>query len=166
VQNEEEVSRRIFLERLAASALLGAAGAYSKPAAAESSSGGWTPPPVLKNPNILIIMVDQMRPPMWMSASQSAALSQTVLPNIMGRIQSNSYNFEQFFVAATACTASRSALLTGLYTPQTAMYVNADPGGPPALNPAFPTWARPWRRSTRPTRETSGGSVSGIFAAN
>ncbi len=140
MQNDEEVSRRVFLERLAFGALLGAAGACNKPAAAQSSSGGWTAPPVLKNPNILIVMVDQMRPPLWMSASQSAALSLTVLPNIMGRIQGSSYNFEQSFAAATQCTASRAALLTGLYAPQTAMYINADPGGPPALNPAFPTW--------------------------
>ncbi len=139
MQNDHEVSRRVFLERLAFGAMLGAAGAYNKPAAAQAPPAAWAPPPVLNNPNILVIMVDQMRPPMWMSASQSTALSQTVLPNIMGRIQSNSYNFEQFFVAATNCTSSRSALLTGLYAPQTAMYVLAEQTAP-SLNPAFPTW--------------------------
>jgi arylsulfatase A-like enzyme len=144
VQNDEDVSRRIFLERLAAGALLGAAGAFDQPVQAQSTAEPWTPPPTLENPNILIIMVDQMRPPMWMNASQSAALSQTVLPNIMGRIQNNSYSFDQFFVSATVCTASRSCLLTGLYAPQTAMYVNTQLGGAPgpALNPAFPTWGQ------------------------
>ena len=48
-------------------------------------------------------MVDQMRLPMWLSPSQSAALGQTVLPNIVGRLQNNSYNFDQFFAAATNC---------------------------------------------------------------
>ena len=139
MQNDEEVSRRVFLERLAFGALLGAAGACSKPAAAQSTPGAWTPPPVLKNPNILVIMVDQMRPPLWMTSSQTTSFGPTVLPNIMGRIQSNSYNFEQFFVAATQCTASRSALLTGLYAPQTAMYVLAQQTAP-SLDPAFPTW--------------------------
>jgi arylsulfatase A-like enzyme len=141
VQNDEQVSRRVFLERLAAGALLGAAGACDRMALAQSGSGGWTPPPVLKNPNILIIMVDQMRPPMWMNSSQLAGLSGT-LPNIVGRIQNNSYNFEQFYVSATACTASRAGLLTGLYSPQTAMYVNADSAAFPSLNPAFPTWGQ------------------------
>jgi hypothetical protein len=92
VQNDEDVSRRIFLERLAAGALLGAAGTYDQPARAQSGSGGWIPPPVLENPNILVIMVDQMRPPMWLNASQSAALSQTVLPNITTSI---SFSYRQ-----------------------------------------------------------------------
>jgi len=82
LEQDHEVSRRIFLERLAAGAFLGAAGAYSKPAVAASSSVAWTPAPVLKNPNILVIMVDQLRPPMWMDANQAAELSQSVLPNM------------------------------------------------------------------------------------
>ncbi len=140
--HDEDLSRRIFLERLAAGAILGAAGASNNPVLAQSGPGAWTPPPVLKNPNILIIMVDEMRPPMWLNASQSSrAESDRPTGHIMGRIQNNSYSFDQFFVSATACTASRSCLLTGLYAPQTAMYVNCDTGtGAPALNPAFPTW--------------------------
>ena len=95
-----------------------------------------------------------MRPPMWINASQHVALSQTVLPNIIGRIRSNSYNFEQFFVSATPCTASRSCLLTGLYAPQTAMYLDAGPDFlSPALNPAFPTWGQSrGEASIRPIR--------------
>jgi arylsulfatase A-like enzyme len=132
----ENVSRRYFLGSLGAGALWGAAG---MPAA-------WTPAPVLKNPNILIVMVDQMRCPVWLSAGQVSALKRLILPNILGRIQANSYTFAQHFCAATNCTSSRSALLTGLYVPQTAMYITADNLGgdcarvPPALNPAYPTW--------------------------
>ncbi len=140
IQNDEEVSRRVFLERLAGAALLGAAGAYGKSARPAPHTTAWTPPPVLTNPNILIVMVDQLRPPMWLDTDQSATLSQTVLPNIMGRIQNNSYNFEQFFSAATVCTASRATLLTGLYAPQTAMYITGFGSTIPALNPAYPTW--------------------------
>jgi len=140
IQNDEEVSRRVFLERLAGAALLGAAGAYGKSARPAPNTGAWTPPPALTNPNILVVMVDQLRPPMWLDSDQSATLSQTVLPNIMGRIQNNSYNFEQFFSAATVCTASRATLLTGLYAPQTAMYITGFGSTIPALNPAYPTW--------------------------
>ena len=82
----------------------------------------------------------------------------------MGRIQSNSYNFDQFFVAATVCTASRACLLTGLYAPQTAMYVTADPGTiAPALNPAFPTWGEALATLNPAYREICGGSANGIF---
>ncbi len=138
MQYSDDLSRRTFLRRTGAGALAGALGAGRRQAQA-ASGPGWTPPPVLKNPNILVIMVDQMRPPMWLPPAPFSI--ESVLPNIMGRIQSNAYNFEQFFVAATICTASRSTLLTGLYTPQTAVYVTSEPGeNVPALNPAFPTW--------------------------
>jgi len=141
--HDQDANRREFLQRLGVGALLGAAGVRNVPAQSNSGPGAWTPPPVLKNPNILIVMVDQLRPPIWMNATQSAAYGQTVMPNLMGRIQANAYNFEQFFVAATVCAASRAALLTGLYAPQTAMYVTRGPGSvmAPDLNPAFPTWA-------------------------
>src|SRR5277367_2823651 len=92
LQNDDDVSRRIFLERLAAGALLGAAGISEQPVQAQSSAGAWTPPPVLENPNILVIMVDQMRPPIWLSDTQQTAYRQNVVPNIMGRIQNKSYS--------------------------------------------------------------------------
>jgi len=138
--HDEGLSRRNFLGGLGAGALLGAVSARASDAAA------WTPAPVLKNPNILIVMVDQMRLPVWLGHNQMSALRSTILPNILGRIQANSYNFGQHFCAATNCTSSRSTLLTGLYVPQTAMYITSDDIGgncaltPPALNPAFPTW--------------------------
>ena len=141
MKHHDDVNRREFLQRVGAGALLGAAGANSQ--AQASSGSGWTPPPVLKNPNILVILVDQMRLPVWMTNSQFNSLSQTVLPNIMGRLQNNSYHFAEYFTAATVCTASRATLLTGLYAPQTATYCDvAQTAGPPALNPAFPTWGQ------------------------
>jgi arylsulfatase A-like enzyme len=141
-------NRREFLERLGAGAVLGAAHGSRrrrrhpaqqsvKPAAA------WTAPPTLKNPNILVIMVDQMRVPMWLSPSLSASLA-TTLPNIIGRLGNNSYNFSQFFVNATNCTPSRACIMTGLYTPQTGMYDtegNASSSAGTPLDPSFPTWA-------------------------
>jgi arylsulfatase A-like enzyme len=146
VSNGESVSRRSFLGNLGAGALLGAVGVHPQRLPGASASAVWTPAPVLKNPNILIVMVDQMRLPVWLSRGQMDALGSSILPNILGRIQANSYNFGQHFCAATNCTSARSALLTGLYVPQTAMYITGDTFGGtcaatmPALNPAFPTW--------------------------
>ena len=139
MQNGEGLNRRKFLGRLGAGALLSAAGLGAR-RTVSAATADWTPAPVLENPNILIIMVDQMRQPVWLSNSQMKALSATVLPNIVGRIQNNSYSFDQFYCAATNCTPARATLLTGLYAPQTAIYCTDDSGASPALNPAYWTW--------------------------
>lgn len=142
--NSHGVSRRKFLGSLGAGAVV-AAGSPNRTLGA-AAPNAWTSAPVLTNPNILIVMVDQMRWPVWLSASQSKSLTSSIMPNIMGRIQANSYNFTQHYCAATNCTSSRGALLTGLYVPQTAMYITGDSFGGncvatmPALNPAYPTW--------------------------
>jgi arylsulfatase A-like enzyme len=157
---KNELSRRMFMERLGASTaggailshfldrLSGAQNSLSQaapgagPRGALANSVAWNPPPLLKNPNILVIMVDQMRLPVWLDPDQSAALGTTALPNIVGRIRANSYDFEQYYANGTVCTPSRATLLTGLYAPQTAMYCTSDSGSTPALNPAFPNWGR------------------------
>jgi arylsulfatase A-like enzyme len=140
-------SRREFLELLGAGAVLGAVHGSGRAAPQvwrPRATAAWTPPPVLKNPNILILIVDQMRLPVWLSASQTEALP-TVLPNIIGNLANNSYNFGQFFVNATTCTPSRACLMTGLYAPQTGMYESESSNSStvlgPWLNPAYPTWA-------------------------
>ena len=143
--SQTNVSRRAFLESLGGGAILAATSLRrSRAQDASEMTSSWSPPPVPQtNPNILVIMVDQMRLPMWMGGS-TQSLSQ-VLPNIVGRIQNNSYKFGQFFVAATMCTPSRAALLTGLYAPQTGMYLTdvVKPSAPlPELNTAFQTWGR------------------------
>jgi arylsulfatase A-like enzyme len=143
----KQPSRREFLERLGAGAVLGAAHASrrtARPPVKPRAGAAWTPPPVLKNPNILVIMVDQLRLPMWMTSAQSDSLS-TVLPNIVGNLANHSYYFGQFFVNATNCTPSRACIMTGLYPPQTGMYDTETSSSSttlgPSLNPAFATWA-------------------------
>lgn len=144
---KNELSRRVFFERLGACAVGAAAlsQATGRPAAAEDTASrgaptavAWTPPPSLINPNILFILVDQFRWPAWLTSSQMTTLDKIYLPNIFGRLRDNSYVFQQYYTAATMCTPSRATLLTGLYAPQTAVYETGQ--GTPTLNPAFPTW--------------------------
>ena len=152
MSKEDHLTRREFLERSASGAVFtGLAGVATGQNAKTASKHGrgkrrataaWTPAPRLGSPNILVIMVDQLRLPAWLGgANPLLTPGQGLLPNIVGRIQANSYSFNEYFVAATACSPSRSALLTGLYSPQTCMYVTETSTASPVLNPAFPTWA-------------------------
>src|SRR5215469_11103053 len=122
----KDLSRRVFLERMSAGtvggALSGVLARRARASGGSSHSMAWKKPPIQTSPNILIIMVDQMRWPAWLSSTQMTTLSQTYLPNIMGRLYNNSYIFQQYYAAATMCVPSRSTLLTGLYAPQTAVY--------------------------------------------
>ncbi|MFN7992053.1 MAG: sulfatase-like hydrolase/transferase [Bryobacteraceae bacterium] len=138
------VTRRVFLERLGACAAGAAAGSQLLTERATARSGNaWAAPQVLSNPNILIILVDQMRWPVWLNSTQMTVLDLQILPNIFGKIRDNAYVFQQYYTAATVCSAARATLLTGLYAPQSAVYIGDDQitATVPALNPAFPTWA-------------------------
>ncbi len=87
-------------------------------------------------------MVDQLRAPLWLTSSEYSTV-QSICPNIFGAdgIYGNSVVFYQYCVAAAACTPSRSCILTGLYTPQTAQYITGllQAEGPP-LDPNYPTF--------------------------
>jgi arylsulfatase A-like enzyme len=87
-------------------------------------------------PNILIILVDQWRSPIWFPDPTTLA---TLLPSTSAFF-SESVNFTNYFPAATACTPSRATLVTGLYAPQTAMLVTQHNDKGPNLNPGFPTF--------------------------
>jgi arylsulfatase A-like enzyme len=99
---------------------------------------GQLAPAPIANPNILIIMVDQLRYPTWLTQSQRSYVDSYVTPNISGRIRNKSVSFNNYFVAAASCTPSRSTILTGLYTPQTGIYETGPSA--PGLSSAFPTW--------------------------
>jgi arylsulfatase A-like enzyme len=83
-------------------------------------------------PNILVILVDQMRAPAWVPAS--VALD-TLLPNLAA-LRRESVSFERHYTASNDCSPSRGALLTGLYSHQTGCMIT----GRSKLNPGFPTW--------------------------
>jgi uncharacterized sulfatase len=88
--------------------------------------------------NILMIMVDQLRSPRWVPAGGGTLKTLQSLTPTITNLQSHSFSFTNFFVAATACTPSRSTLLTGLYTQQTCQFkTQATSGCEPDLNPNF-----------------------------
>jgi hypothetical protein len=88
-------------------------------------------------PDILLIMVDQMRFPRWLNTSQWTQV-QGITPNI-NTIFLQSFVFPNYHVVASPCTPSRAAILTGLYPQQTCMFANQD-GSAPALLPYNPAW--------------------------
>ncbi len=83
-------------------------------------------------PNILVILVDQLRFPQWFSpASRGPGL-----PPNLARLRRGAVSFEGHYTAANDCTPARSTLLTGLYTHQTGCLMT----GASTLNDGFPTW--------------------------
>ncbi|MCM3763692.1 sulfatase-like hydrolase/transferase [Neobacillus niacini] len=93
-------------------------------------------------PNILVILVDQLRFP---QGSFNQELLDRAAPNL-AKLRLESVSFDAHYAAATACSPSRSALLTGLYTHQNGMFLTntdgfvSDMPPTPDLNPDFPTW--------------------------
>jgi arylsulfatase A-like enzyme len=126
--------RRTFLRRglLAGGALAGTGAAIW----AATNSGGPPAPPRRRRPgeqpNILVIIVDQMRYPQWFSPHLDAA---GTLPNL-ARLRDGAVSFARHYTASNDCTPSRAALLTGLYTHQTGCMIT----GSSTLSPGFPTW--------------------------
>jgi arylsulfatase A-like enzyme len=85
-----------------------------------------------KPPNILVIIVDQVRTPAWMPA---AAPQSSITPHLW-KLRSSSVSFENHYTASNDCTPSRGVMLTGLYTHQTGVMITGDSW----LDPRFPTW--------------------------
>jgi arylsulfatase A-like enzyme len=122
------------------------------PAAADAVAAGVLPPPVTlgdgtylepgyTQPNILLIMVDQLRAPRWLPPGGQPAID-AILPNIAA-IRNHSFIFSNYFAAATNCTPSRATLLTGLYSQQTCVFETQLAGNVPSLQTDFPTFAQP-----------------------
>jgi len=84
-------------------------------------------------PNILLILVDQLRQPRWTPAG--------VTPNL-DRLAQTGVSFTQHFVSAVPCSPSRACLITGTYTTQNYMHSNCDfqvGERQPSLDPRIPT---------------------------
>ncbi len=85
-----------------------------------------------RSPNILVILVDQMRAPAWLPASLAL---DALLPNLAS-LRRESVSFGGHYTASNDCSPSRGALLTGLYSHQTGCMIT----GRSRLSTGFPTW--------------------------
>ncbi|HEV3048642.1 MAG TPA: sulfatase-like hydrolase/transferase, partial [Solirubrobacteraceae bacterium] len=95
-------------------------------------------------PNILVILVDQLRFPQWFSPNPAGLV---LPPNLQG-LREGAVSFARHYTASNDCSPSRSALLTGLYTHQTGCMIT----GGSTLDPGFPTWGSMLREHGYSTR--------------
>jgi arylsulfatase A-like enzyme len=123
---------------------------------------------VKDRPNILVMMVDQLRYPSVFPASIGSvdAFLAQFMPNLYNGIWQNGVKFANHYTAASPCSPARSALVTGLYTHQTWILQNLKPPhvrpdrrrkkgsggkpghrGPPSLNSGFPTFGKLLRQA-------------------
>jgi arylsulfatase A-like enzyme len=83
-------------------------------------------------PNILVIMVDQLRMPRWFGPGTNGP---AMPPNIAALARSG-VSFARHYAASNDCTPARATMLTGLHTHQTGCMIT----GASTLDPGFPTW--------------------------
>jgi arylsulfatase A-like enzyme len=83
-------------------------------------------------PNILVIVVDQLRTPVWLPAGMTPA---SLMPNLAA-LRAGAVNFERHYTASNDCSPSRGVLVTGLYSHQTGCMITGDS----QLAQGFPTW--------------------------
>ncbi len=117
-----------------AASVAGAARHSAKPSHGKQPDAARQPGPApgYRPPNILIVMVDQLRTPQWFSATPQALAN---MPNL-ARLRKGGVSFDNHYTAANDCTPARAALLTGLHTHQTGCMIT----GGSTLDPGFPTW--------------------------
>ncbi|BDY32839.1 sulfatase-like hydrolase/transferase [Mycolicibacterium mageritense] len=89
-----------------------------------------------RRPNILVILVDQMRAPQWFPSMQQLG---PLLPRLTG-LQQRSVSFTSHYSASNMCTPSRGVLTTGLYSHQTGCLFTGEGPTESTLAARFPTW--------------------------
>ncbi|MCV7016840.1 sulfatase-like hydrolase/transferase [Mycolicibacterium aichiense] len=97
---------------------------------------GRTGIPADGKPNILVVIVDQMRTPQWFP--DPAALDAR-LPHLSA-LRRASVSFERHYTASNMCTPARGTMTTGLYSHQTGCLFTGDGATESTLAPQFPTW--------------------------
>ncbi len=126
--------RRTFIKRglLAGGSLALAGAGAATPAQAKRARRVHRSGTSRRAPNILVILVDQLRAPAWVPAS----LPLDVLLRNIASLRNESVSFEGHYTASNDCSPARGALLTGLYSHQTGCMIT----GRSELSHGFPTW--------------------------
>ncbi len=141
------IKRRDFIKGLAATgavALTGCGGTEfenqisGEPGGSTSGSGTVAP-------NIVLVLVDEMRYPVHFPAGVGTADEYIArfMPNLSRHLWQEGVKFSNYRVAAGACTPSRSVILTGLYTQQSWLLTTISGTGddiPPSLPSEYPTY--------------------------
>jgi uncharacterized sulfatase len=72
-------------------------------------------------PNIIMVMLDQMRFPMHLppGVADADGFVEKYMPNLFKFIWSKGVRFDNYYIAASDCTAGRATVYTGLYAYQT-----------------------------------------------
>jgi arylsulfatase A-like enzyme len=99
---------------------------------ATGQSEGNAPGAYSRRPNVLVIIVDQLRTPCWFSASAAAS---ALMPNLAS-LRNGGVSFDSHYTVSNDCSPARAAMVTGLYTHQTGVMIT----GGSTLDPGFPTW--------------------------
>jgi arylsulfatase A-like enzyme len=159
---DKRIDRRTFVKKglIAGGAVAGGALAVSRLADATDGSDagaslGPAPAPVPaqptgrtpaspQRPNILVIVVDQLRFPQWFGVGPGGP----ALPPNLRRLRRGAVSFARHYTASNDCTPARATLLTGLYTHQTGCMIT----GGSTLDPGFPTWGSMLREHGYHTR--------------
>ncbi len=123
---DARLSRRSFVGAALAAAAASVAGPAVRPRLARGASSAPA------RPNILVVIVDQLRYPQWFPAQ---AELDALLPNL-ARLRDGAVSFAGHYTASNMCTPSRGALLTGLYPHQTGCLLTNQS----ELITGFPTW--------------------------
>lgn len=115
---------------VAAAAVAGGYEFLSRPGRTDATAAGGN------KPNILVVVVDQMRTPQWFPDTQRL---DGLLPHL-GRLRRSSVAFDSRYTASNACTPSRGVMTTGLYSHQTGCLYTGEGPTESSLAPQFPTW--------------------------
>jgi arylsulfatase A-like enzyme len=131
------MDRREFLQRsgaVAAGGMLASLGIFEQAAAAAAQPG--------KRPNIVFILVDEMRFPTAFPAGirTPEQYLQRYMPNL-AELWKRGVVFDRYYSAGNACSPARATLATGLYPHQEWLLATRTTAGP-ALQTAFPTYGK------------------------